>query len=244
MPFTLERVDSVLTVSEFTAGELETFYGYPRECIRVTPLGVDSRFVPSRPDKTETVRMRYRLPRRYVLFVGTIEPRKNLSVLIKAYKLLQKKGGEVPGLVLVGADGWRGEAVKINRLIARFGLEGSVIRLGYVREEDLPALYGAADIFVFPSLYEGFGLPPLEAMACGTPVISSNAASLPEVLGDAALYVSPEDTNALAEAMARLLCDDELQNSMIDKGRDRAKRFTWPETARSTLCIYREVCSR
>lgn len=243
IPRTLERARLVLVDSDFTARELAEVYGYPRERTRVTHLGVDGCFSPRGADEAEQARRRHGLPRDFILCVGTIEPRKNIGALLDAYRLLREGGGGVPALVLVGGDGWREEAARVEREISSPGLKGSVLRLRHLGHDELPALYSAARIFVFPALYEGFGLPPLEAMACGIPVVCSDAASLPEVVGDAALLVPPRDAAGMAGEMRRLLDDGGLRRALREKGLERAKRFSWGATARATLAAYRDALS-
>lgn len=243
LPRTLGRARMVLTDSEFTARELAELFGYPRERTRVTHLGVDACFSPRSEAEKEAARRRHGLPPDFILCVGTIEPRKNVGALLEAYRLLREGGGATPPLVLVGGDGWREEADRIGRLIATPPFAGAVRRLAYLGHDELPAVYSAARLFVFPALYEGFGLPPLEAMACGTPVVCSDAASLPEVVGDAALLVRPRDAQGIAAAMRRLLDDGRLRGELAERGLERAKRFTWAETARKTVAAYREALS-
>ena len=238
---TLDRARLVLVDSEFTARELVDLYGYPREKIRVTYLGVGENFRPCHSPETDRVRSRHALPERFILCVATFEPRKNLGTLLEAYAILRREVEDCPELVLVGGEGWGGEDGRIGRLIGKLKLEEAVIRRRYIGHEVLPALYSAACLFVFPALYEGFGLPPLEAMACGTPVVCSDAASLPEVVGDAALLVPPRDAGRMAGAMKKLIDDAVLRQELIRRGLDRAKRFTWTETARATLVAYREA---
>lgn len=241
VPRTLERAALVLVDSKFTASELAEIYGYPEDKTRVVPLGVEEDFHPSLPEEAIRQCRRYGLPEKFILCISTIEPRKNIGTLLEAYGLLRGGDGNVPSLVIVGGEGWRGEDVKIERMIEKLKLRGAVKRLGYVARDAMPAIYSSACLFVFPSLYEGFGLPPLEAMACGAPVVCSNAPSLPEVVGDAALLVPPQDAACMAGAMRKLLDDSALRQELVRKGLDRAKRFTWAETARLTLDAYREA---
>jgi glycosyltransferase involved in cell wall biosynthesis len=241
VPRTLDRAALVLVDSKFTASELSELYGYPENKTRVIPLGVEEGFYPRPAAESDQLCRRYVLPKKFILCVSTTEPRKNIGTLLKAYGLLREGGGEVPDLVLVGGEGWRGEDEKIERTIDKLKLKGAVKRLGYVGREAMPAIYSSALLFVFPSLYEGFGLPPLEAMACGLPVISSNAPSLPEVVGDAALLVPPRDAECMADAIRKLIDDAALRQELTGKGLDRAKRFTWTETARLTLDAYRKA---
>jgi len=173
--------------------------------------------------------------------VGTIEPRKNLETALAAYRTL-KEGGAAHRLVIAGKKGWlyRG----FFRRLREEGLEGEVVFLGFVPDDDLPPLYGGADLFLFPSLYEGFGLPPLEAMACGAPVICSDSSSLPEVVGDAALLVPPLEVRAWAEALRRLLGDADLRADLQARGLARAREFSWARAARATVEVYQQVMAR
>ncbi len=235
-----QRATIVITGSEHTARDLVELIGVPREKIEVTHYGVGEEFYPdrTRAGRKEVCR-RHVLPRhRYILFVGTLEPRKNLPTLVAAF-------GRLPDirrshcLVLAGAPGWRVQ--EIHDAIVRSGLVGEVIMPGYLCADELRSLYTYADLFVYPSLYEGFGFPPLEAMACGAPVITSNVSSLPEVVGDAALQVDPRDPRALAHAMQTVLEDEQVAATLRSRGFDRAKQFSWEQTARKTLQIYRRV---
>jgi glycosyltransferase involved in cell wall biosynthesis len=175
------------------------------------------------------------LDRPFILNVGTLEPRKNLATLLDAYAALRRRGLE-HRLVIAGGRGWLYDGV--FRRVEELSLEDDVLFLGYVAEEHLPALYCLADLLVFPSLYEGFGLPPLEAMACGTPVITSNSSSLPEVVGEAGLMVPAQDPEALAETIAMVLADPGLREDLVRKGLSRASEFTWQAAGEKLLAIY------
>jgi glycosyltransferase involved in cell wall biosynthesis len=236
MPRFLARADRIIAVSENTRRDALRFYRLDPAKIDMIPEGVEPHFRPeTNPDRLVALRTRYALPARFLLYIGTIEPRKNLPTLLEAYRTLRDWGCEFR-LVIVGKKGWlcKGFFHRLREL----GLEGEVIFPGYIPDDDLPALYSAAEAFVFPSLYEGFGLPPLEAMACGTPVVCSNASSLPEVVGDAGLLVAPDDVSGLAAAVERVLADPSLRAELSARGRERAARFTWHETARRTLEVY------
>jgi glycosyltransferase involved in cell wall biosynthesis len=192
------------------------------------------------PDTLAAVRAKYHLPERFILFVGTIEPRKNLVTLLEAFAAL-RSGGRHPGLglVIAGGKGWLyGEFFERLRTL---GLEKTVILTGYVPEADLPALLNSAEVFAFPSSFEGFGLPPLEAMACGVPVVCSNATSLPEVVGEAGLLVPPDDAASWTEALGRLLDDAELRGELRARGLARARLYTWEAAAQKTLAVYEAV---
>jgi glycosyltransferase involved in cell wall biosynthesis len=185
------------------------------------------------------VREKYRLPEQFILYLGTIEPRKNVAGLLHAYRRLLDRGDTTLDLVVAGRKGWLYEPV--FQAVRELGLEERVHFTGWVAGEDAPALMNSAQVFVYPSLYEGFGLPPLEAMACGTPVVCSNAASLPEVVGDAAILVNPLETNEMADAIARVLSDPARRQEMCAKSIAQAARFTWERAARETLQVYERV---
>jgi len=191
------------------------------------------------PARLAEVRRRDGLRGPYILFVGNLEPRKNLVRLIEAFGRLKARHTLPHQLIVAGKRGWLYRS--IFEAVERLGLRDDVIFTGYVPAEDLPALYAMADLFAFPSLYEGFGLPVLEAMACGTPVLTARTGSLPEVAGEAAWYVDPLDVEALADGMARILTDPGTRADLVDRGLLQAKRFTWAKTAAATLDIYRRT---
>jgi glycosyltransferase involved in cell wall biosynthesis len=239
---TARRSAHVIAPSEFTRRDLVETYGLDPTRVTAIPLAVAPHFRPV-ADACELgrVKERYGISGEYVLAVGSIQPRKNLARLVRAYSALRRGRGRsnLPQLVLVGKKAWLyGDTL---RAIEEESLGGSVVLTGYVSEGDLPALYTGARCFAYPSFYEGFGLPPLEAMSCGAPVLTGNLTSLPEVVGDAGLTVDPFDTGALAEALARLIDDDALRADLSERGLQRARRFDWRDTARMTLQIYRRV---
>ena len=240
LPRVLPRVNAVITVSQASKADIVRHLGVPADKVHVTYEGVGHSYGRASVEQVSKVRAQYGLPDGYLLFVGSVEPRKNLDRLLRAYDQLRQAGQRRP-LVVVGAQRWG--HCGIMETVNKLDLEQHVIFTGYVSDEDLPAIYSAADLFVFPSLYEGFGLPPLEAMACGTPVVCSNASSLPEVVGDAAITVDPYDVEALAEAMRRVLSDADLADDLRQRGLERAAGFTWERTARETVEVYREVLS-
>jgi len=240
MPLFLRRAGAVISISQHTKADAVRYYGLDESKIHVIPLGVDSRFHPAHDRAIlATVRARYHLPDRFILSVGTIEPRKNLLTLLRAYERLRATADGTHRLVLVGTRGWRAE--QFLAALASSPVRHEVVLAGPVPDVDLPLVYGAADLFVYPSLYEGFGLPPLEAMACGVPVIASSAASLPEVVGDAGLLVDPHSAEELAAAMRRVLGDETLRGALRMKGLARASSFSWSETARRTYEVYQDV---
>ncbi len=238
MPRFLRAAGAVVAVSECTRRDAVRLYGLEEARVRVIYPGVGPEFRPAHPGEVATVRRRYGLPERLILYVGTIEPRKNLPTLLRAYSALRQRGCE-HRLVIVGREGWRSRG--FWETLKELGLGGEVLTPGYVPDADLPALYSAAEALVFPSLYEGFGLPVLEAMACGVPVVCSAASSLPEVAGEAALLVSPADVGGLAAAIERLLDDPALRARLRAEGLARARRFTWEAAARATLEVYAEL---
>ena len=232
----------VLADSEATRRDLVNYYHTPPDRIAVVYPGRDETLAPvSDPALLAGVRARYGLADPYLLYVGTLQPRKNLVRLVQAFSRLpallagQEQPPHLPGLVLAGMKGWLHD--EIVSQVRALGLEGQVLLPGYVPEDDLPALLSGALAFVFPSLYEGFGLPVLEAMACGTPVICSNTSSLPEVAGDAALLVDPHDVESLARAMLRLLMNGHLRSELAARGLEQARRFSWRRCARETLAV-------
>lgn len=187
-----------------------------------------------------TAKRRYGINNEYIGFFATLEPRKNALTLIRAYSLLKKRAkGLERKLVLAGSAGWENDDVFAE--IKSLGLTDDVVVTDYVPDDDLSLLMNGAEVMVYPSLYEGFGLPPLEAMACGTPVIASNTSSLPEVVGDAGIMVDPEDVEGLADAIASVLSDQGLRDEMSRKGLARAKQFSWEQAARETLKVYEDV---
>jgi len=243
IPRFLRAADAIIAISQWTKSDAVRLYGIPEEKITVIYEGVHPRFHRLHQTEIAAARQKYRLPQHAILYVGTIEPRKNLITLLDAYvqMLRQHAVADDTKLVIVGRKGWLYEP--FFRRLHELGLEGQVIFPGFVADKDLPAIYAAADVFVFPSLYEGFGLPVLEAMACGAPVVCSNSSSLPEVAGDAALQFAPTDVASLAAALQRILSDGELRRRLVAAGVQRAQHFTWEETARQTLQVYRQVCN-
>lgn len=235
-PYSAHRSRRVIALSHNTKGDLSRFFRVSEEKIEVIPCGVDPRFRPLNGDLVSRFRQRRGLPERMILFVGTIEQRKNLSLLLEAYAQIKK---DIPhALVLAGARGWGADGVFAQA--ERLGL-ADLIFAGYVEQEELPLWYNAADLLAYPSLYEGFGLPPLEAMASGTPVVASNVSSLPEGVGDAGVLVDPQNKEEIAEAMLQVLRDKGLQEEMRKRGLERAKKFTWQGAAEETVRVYEEA---
>ncbi len=238
LPLYCRRADHIIAVSEATRRDLITSYGLPPEKVTVIHEAADPRFSPQPEKALQAVRAHYGLPEQFLLYVGTIEPRKNLLRLLRVWAPLYL-AGEVPPLVIVGKRGWLSDDffAALEESPAREG----VILTGYVLDMDLPLLYAAATAFVFPSLYEGFGLPPLEAMSSGTPVACSNVSSLPEVVGDAALCFDPTDDEALAHSLRRIVHDEPLRAELRERGLTRAAIFSWKRAAQETWAIYQRL---
>jgi len=244
VPRSLRRARHILADSQSTRTDLIELMKVPAERITVVGAGVDEHFRPvTDPAALSRVRARYQLPRRFILGVSTLEPRKNFTGLIAAFNQLTAADRRPPiadlHLVIAGGKGWLYDDIFA-------AAEASPVRerihfTGFVADEDLPALYSLADLFAFPSHYEGFGIPVLEAMACGTPVVCADNSSLPEVAGDAALLVEATDREALVQAMHRLLTDAPLRAELIEQGFEQAKKFTWEAAARRLLGVYQRL---
>jgi glycosyltransferase involved in cell wall biosynthesis len=228
----------VIAISEATRCDLVQCYGVAQDKIDVIPHGVDSRFFAVDDDAIRRVRQSLALPERFVLAVGTVQPRKNLGRLAVAMRYLAASG--LPhSLVVAGKRGWL--ASTVERDITQAGMGDRIIFLGYVPAPYLPALYAAADALAFPSLYEGFGLPVLEAMAAGTPVVAANRSAIPEVAGDAALLVDPFSPEEIARGLMRVLTEPALRAGLVARGRERAASFSWEKSALATLDVLRRV---
>ncbi|MFA4880399.1 MAG: glycosyltransferase family 1 protein [Candidatus Doudnabacteria bacterium] len=232
----LSQSQRVIAISDATKRDLQRLFSLPSSKIDVVYLAANQCRQKS-PSFLAEVKQKYNLPSEFILFAGTLEPRKNLVRLIEAYQRLSFK--EEYGLVIAGKEGWYYK--EIFQRVRQLNLEQYVRFLGYIERRDLIALYHLATVFVYPSLYEGFGLPPLEAMACGIPVITSNISSLPEVAGQAALLVNPKDVAEIAGMLERILTDQELRVRLARLGRERAKKFSWEKTAREILKILERV---
>lgn len=235
----VRRADRVIAVSESTKRDVVRLLKVPAERVEVVYESVEPMFRPLPPAEVAAFRAARGLPDRYVLYVGTLEPRKQLPVLLRAYAKARSDWGEMPPLVVGGGKGWGFEG--IFRLVDALGLRTSVAFPGFLPLADLPLWYNCASLFAYPSRYEGFGLPVLEAMACGTPVVTTNASSLPEVVGDAAQLVPPADVEALAEALMSLLSDDARRIDLSRRGLAQAARFSRERLVRQTVEVYRAV---
>jgi glycosyltransferase involved in cell wall biosynthesis len=238
MPLFCRRASHIIAVSEQTKRDVMDAYGIPGEKITVIYEAAGSNFEPQSAETLAAVRQQYGLPARYILSVGAIEPRKNLGRVLAAFERLHAED-LVDAFVVVGKKGWLYDDFFAQ--LERSPAKAMVIFPGWVSDDDLPAIYAGAAAVAFPSDFEGFGLPVLEAMACGAPVVCSNTSSLPEIAGDAALLVDPADTNAIADALRRVLCDSGLSDTLRARGFARARRFSWEQAAQETLGVYEQV---
>jgi len=236
----VESVDHVITISEYSRRDILDWSGIDEEKVSVVYDGVSDQFQPvTDRARLAAVSERYRLPPRFILSVGSTEPRKNIRTAIRAFSQLRRIRTDVQ-LVITGVDYCH---IQPDEAFSGLDLDG-VNHIGYVRNEDLPALLSLAEVLVFPSLYEGFGLPPLEAMGCGTPVVTSNTTSIPEVVGDAAVLVDPLSATELAGALEMVLSSPELRSQLIEKGKARLERYSWHTCAKETRNIYQQVLSK
>jgi len=240
---TVEEARRVITVSQILYSALGIYAGVDQTKVRVIHNGVSERFRPVTDEKTLlAVRNRHSLPERFAFWAGDFRPEKNLPFLVQAWARLRRRLSGLPVLVLAGEK--RGEYKRIVGEVKKHGLDGHVLFPGFIPDDDLPAVYSAATLFVFPSLYEGFGLPPLEAMACGTPCVVSNSSSLPEVTGSAALLFNPTSSEGFEDCIVRVLTQPELSSSLRQEGLRQSALFPWSRAAEETLQVYREVLEK
>ncbi|MES3009898.1 MAG: glycosyltransferase family 1 protein [Pseudomonadota bacterium] len=241
-PRSLAQARRVIVDSDFVAGEMRDIFGLTRDKLRTVHLGVSPRFKPMSAHDTFGTCQRFGLTHgQYILAVGTLEPRKNLATLLSAWRLIPEALSRKFPLVVAGQTGWR--HTDTDQQMTTMARSGQLRLLGHVDDADLPALYAASCIFVYPSLYEGFGLPPLEAMASGVPVIASDRASIPEVVGQAGVLVDPLDTDLLASTLNRLLQDSEERTRLATLGLAQSSHFSWAACALKTLAVYKEIQS-
>jgi len=236
--FALRAASHVIVISEATRRDLQACFRLSSQKVTTIPLAAASSFRPRSPTEVARVRRKHALPEDYVLYLGINKPHKNLVRLIDAFSLVTQHASRFT-LVIAGA--WDSRYPEPRQRVTELGLEGDVRFLGPVAEGDLPALYSGALLFAFPSECEGFGLPVLEAMACGTPVACANVSSLPEVGGDAVLYFDPADVEAIAEAFCQALADADLRTELRERGLRQAAHFSWKQTAQRTLDLYRHI---
>lgn len=232
----VKKAAQIFVVSENTQKDLLKKFKYPPEKIHITPCA-PSDFFREKVEESELTwfRTQHKLPKKFILAVGTLEPRKNFGTLIKSFVLIKAKLPDSK-LVIVGKKGWKYS--HIEEKLKEFKMTDDVIFPGYLSGEDLKKMYACATVFVFPSLYEGFGIPPLEAMACGCPVISSNVASLPEVVGDAGILIDPRNARRMADAVVSLIENDQVRNMLIERGLRRAEKFSWKASAEAALAVF------
>ena len=241
LPRTCRECARIIVISEFTKKEVIKYLCIPKEKIRVINCGISQELLQKEvsDDQKQEVLRKFKITGEYLLYVGTLEPRKNIGGLIDAYEKLQKELSDCPKLVLAGKKGWMYE--EIYDKIKNYDLEEQVIITGYLTEEEKVVLMQEAKVFLFPSSYEGFGIPPAEAMACGVPVVVSKKASLPEVVGDGGLLIHPEDTREIADAVKKLLTNKNDYEDMVKKAKEQAARFTWKKAADGLRSVYREL---
>jgi glycosyltransferase involved in cell wall biosynthesis len=233
----LKWTDLIVTISQSTKQDIIDCLGVPSEKVYVTPLA--SRYTPESFQPVQQISKSFASLKPYILFVGTIEPRKNLTRLIAAFNYLKQMHKIEHKLVLIGQKGWRYESIFMA--IENSPWRYDIHHLDYLSDAEVAWFYSKADVFIYPSIYEGFGLPVLEAMTLGTPVITSNTSSLPEVAGDAAILIDPTDFGQISEAILQIISNDVLRQSFVEKGRERVKLFSWEKTAQDTLNAYRSL---
>lgn len=233
----LKKAKKIITVSETVKKDIIKHFNIIPSKIKVIPLGVDIVF---QRNINKDVKKKYSLPDKYILFVGNLEAKKNLHRLVEAFRILKESTSFDHQLVLVGKKGWG--VGNLQKSVGQLGLQKEVVFLGYAPKEDLPTIYSMADLFVFPSIYEGFGIPPLEAMACGTPVLVSKQGASPEICGDACFQVDPYSVEDILRGIKELLFNEDLRLELIEKGKTHINQYSWKRTAIETLKIYEEVC--
>lgn len=242
--WSLKRAGLIIVESNFVKGDILKNFNISKDKIRVIYNGIGEGFMVLKESPRAYITKKYGIKYPYILFVGTLEPKKNLVRLVEAFYQLLRSRPKRFNLVLAGGEGCLNYRDKIEQKVKELNLNEEVILTGYIQDEDLPMLYNCAELFVFPSIFEGFGIPPLEAMASGIPVVASNAASLPEVIGDAGILVDPFDTKAITEAISSCLSNYKLRKTLIRKGLARARLFSWEAAARQTLALYKELEER
>jgi glycosyltransferase involved in cell wall biosynthesis len=240
VPRVIQECDALITVSEWSKKDILKFLPIDSNKIFVTPLAADDKYKPLDKEKCKSLLAeRYDINNPFILYIGGFSARKNVKLLITAFSKIYKKLDKAYDLVIVGAT--RDQGLYLSEFANNLELASRIKFTGFAPEEHLPVLYNACDVFVYPSLYEGFGLPPLEAMNCGTPVITSNLTSIPEVVGDAGILINPYEENELIDALLKVLGDSTLREEYSQKGLERAKNFSWAKTAKQTLEIYKKM---
>jgi glycosyltransferase involved in cell wall biosynthesis len=243
VPKSIDKATKIVTISKFAKNEICEYYGIPSKQVSIVNPAVDHDiFYPRDRKSIEEIKKKYKINQDYILCVCTIEPRKNLVGILNAYEKLPDDLKKNYTLVLAGGKGWLDD--EIDSKIKEMSSNLNIIKTGYVPDEDLPVLYSGAEVFVFPSFYEGFGMPPLESMACGVPVITSDNSSLPEVVGDAGIMIKADNTVALSKEITRVLTDRVLHESLRKKGLDRSKQFSWNKSAEVLLDLIKQTTQK
>nr|AAS55730.1 putative mannosyltransferase [Aneurinibacillus thermoaerophilus] len=239
LPYSIKKADHIIAVSQHTKEDIIRYYDVPDEKISVIYLAADDQIKKEDRPLKEEVQAKYNLPEKYALYVGTIEPRKNIPFMLEGYALAKQKYKFPHKLVIAGAKGWKYE--KVYETFEKYRLHNDVIFTGYVEDMDLPVLYENADVFLFPSRYEGFGIPVLEAMQCGVAVIASNVSSLPEIVGEAGRLVSLEKPEEFIDSIGELLTNEAKRREYEEAGRRQARMFSWKKAASETVTVYRSL---
>lgn len=239
VPYSISRADQIIADSIHTKRDILAFFDIPEDKVNVVYLAADNRFQKRSIEDIHFVKSKYKLPEKYILYVGTLEPKKNLVTLIEVYYQLKKRYAIEEKLVIVGAKGWKFDS--IFEKIQQLELQDDICFTGYIDDEDVPSIYSGASIFAFPSTYEGFGIPLLEAMQCEVPVVASNASCIPEVVGEAGLLFDPYDIDGWVEGMYNILTKEALRTELIHKGLQQASQFSWEKTAKETLAVYEKA---
>lgn len=240
MPNIIENSDGIITVSNYSKKDILKFFPIDEKKIYVTHLAADKQFKPL--DKEKCIKLtteKYNIKTPFILYLGGFSERKNVHSLIKAFSKVYNNLDKEYKLVIVGS--YRDSSQKLIKLVEKLNMTNNILFTGFVSQAELPIFYNACEAFVYPSTYEGFGLPPLEAMNCGTPVITSNVTSIPEVVGDAGILINPYDISNLTTAIGNLLSNESLRNELSKKGYERSKDFSWKKTAENTLSVYEKV---
>lgn len=240
MPTIINNSEGILTVSEYSKKDILKFFPIDENKIFVTPLAANKQFNTLDNEKCKSLlKSKYNITKPFVLYLGGFSDRKNVHSLIESFSKIYKDLDEEHNLIILGS--YRDSSQKLIKLVQDLGMSSKIIFTGFIPENELPIFYNAANIFVYPSLYEGFGLPILESMSCGTPVITSNITSIPEVIGDAGILINPKNLIELQSEMANLLNNESLRNELREKGLKRSKLFTWKKTAKKTLEAYKKI---
>jgi glycosyltransferase involved in cell wall biosynthesis len=241
----VHRASAITTISENSKKDIMHYYGVPADKIHVTYLAAHQRFFqPISLRASDLVRRKYHLPKDFLFYVGGIDPRKNVSYLLRGFAAYSANTKKPLPLVFAGHISNQKEYPEVQKLIQNLGLEKSVLQVGYVAEEDLPCFFSMANAFLFPSLYEGFGLPVIQAMAAGCPVITTKLSSIPEVAGEAALFMDTVNPASIAECIDAITGHPELKEKLVKRGKQQARKFSWEQTAKTTVEVYLDVAER